>query len=327
MTATRVCGHDASHKETETVKTTSKVSKAATCTAKGQTTYTATFTKAAFAKQTKTVSNIAAKGHTLKKHAKVAATCTKAGTEAYWECTVCGKLFSDAKGKNAIDKPVVIAKLGHKWGAVEYTWSEDLSKVTATRVCENDKSHKETETVAVTCKIKEATTKKDGSKVYTSKAFKNKAFKVQTKTIVIPKYPATYEDKNCKYKIKDNLTAVVTGPAKTTLTKVTIPDTITVQEKEMKVVGIADNAFKGLKKLNTVTIGKNVKDIGKNAFSGCGKLKTITIKSELLTKSSIKSTAFKGINAKATIKVPKAKKKEYEKFLYKKGVPKTAKIK
>lgn len=37
--------------------------------------------------------------------------------------------------------------------------------------------------------------------------------------------------------------------------------------------------------------------------------------------------AFTKISAKASVKVPKAKKKAYQKFSYKKGLPKTAKIK
>lgn len=42
-------------------------------------------------------------------HAKVDATCTETGTEAYWECDVCGVIFSDAEGKNIIEAPIVIA--------------------------------------------------------------------------------------------------------------------------------------------------------------------------------------------------------------------------
>lgn len=88
---------------------------------------------------------------------------------------------------------------------------------------------------------------------------------------------------------------------------------------------IADNAFKGCKKLTKVTIPEGVTTIGKNAFNGCKVLKTITIKSTALKKVGAK--AFKGISAKAKIKVPKEQKKTYEKLLKKKGVPKTAKIK
>lgn len=56
VTATRTCKNDASHIETETAKTTSKVTKDATETEEGETTYTATFKNPAFTEQTKTES-------------------------------------------------------------------------------------------------------------------------------------------------------------------------------------------------------------------------------------------------------------------------------
>ena len=54
-------------------------------------------------------------GHDLKATAKVEPACTTTGTEAYWSCQRdgCGKLFSDADGKNEIEAPVVIPALGH----------------------------------------------------------------------------------------------------------------------------------------------------------------------------------------------------------------------
>ena len=62
-TATRTCKRDAAHKETATATVTSAQTKAPTCTAKGETTYTAAFTEAWANTQTKTVDNIAALGH------------------------------------------------------------------------------------------------------------------------------------------------------------------------------------------------------------------------------------------------------------------------
>ena len=56
---------------------------------------------------------IEALGHALEKHEEVPATCTEAGTKAYWECTRCGKLFSDEAGNSAIEAPESIAALGH----------------------------------------------------------------------------------------------------------------------------------------------------------------------------------------------------------------------
>jgi len=58
VTATRTCANDTKHMETEMVKTTFVVTKPATYTAMGQTTYTARFKNGAFAAQKKTVTNI-----------------------------------------------------------------------------------------------------------------------------------------------------------------------------------------------------------------------------------------------------------------------------
>ena len=53
---------------------------------------------------------------------------------------------------------------------------------------------------------------------------------------------------------------------------------VTISGEKVSVTSIAANAFKGMKKLEKVTIGTNVSKIGKNAFSGDSKLKSIQIK-------------------------------------------------
>lgn len=103
-------------------------------------------------------------------------------------------------------------------------------------------------------------------------------------------------------------------------TSAQIPATVKIDGKSYKVTGIAANAFKGNKKLKSVTIGKNVRTIGKNAFNGCKNLKKIVVKSSKLTKKSVGSKAFKGIYSKAKIKVPKSKLKAYKKLLKSKGI-------
>lgn len=70
-----------------------------------------------------------------------------------------------------------------------------------------------------------------------------------------------------------------------------------------------------------------VKKLGKNAFKGCKKLKTLTIKSKKLTAKSISKDAFKGLTKKTVIKVPKSKKAAYTKLFRKKGLSKKVKIK
>lgn len=133
------------------------------------------------------------------------------------------------------------------------------------------------------------------------------------------------------------------------LTKLKIGNKVSLSGKTYKVTGIAASAFKGNKKITSVVIGNNVasignsafancaslkkvtvkgnslKTIGAKAFSGCKKLTSIVIKSKVLKKAG--KNAFKNINAKAVIKVPKAKYKAYVKVLAKKGQKKTVKIK
>ena len=136
----------------------------------------------------------------------------------------------------------------------------------------------------------------------------------------------TYIVGTSKYIVKDN-TAILNAPTKKTTKTVTVPATIKVNGKTVPVTAIAKNAFKGMDKLTTVTIGKNVKSIGAKAFYGCKKLKKITIKSTKLTKKTVGSKAFTGIYKKAVIKCPKAKKAAYKKILLKKGMKKTVKFK
>ena len=100
---------------------------------------------------------------------------------------------------------------------------------------------------------------------------------------------------------------------------------VTISGEKVSVTSIAANAFKGMKKLEKVTIGTNVSKIGKNAFSGDSKLKSIQIKSKKLT--SVGKGALKNISAKAVIKVPKSKKKAYTSLLKGKGQKKSVKIK
>ena len=108
---------------------------------------------------------------------------------------------------------------------------------------------------------------------------------------------------------------------------ITIHNTVVIDGIVFKVTAIEKNAFKNMKKLQKVTIGKYVKSIGDKAFYHCGKLKKLQIKSTVLKK--VGKSALKGINKKAVITVPKAKKKSYKKLLQKKtaGLTKTVKIK
>ena len=79
--------------------------------------------------------------------------------------------------------------------------------------------------------------------------------------------------------------------------------------------------------MKKAVVGKKVKSIGKAAFSGCKKLRSVTLKTAKLTSGKVGSGAFKGIHAKAVVKVPKSKYKSYKTMLKKKGLPSKVKVK
>ena len=88
-TASRIC--DCGEPETETVPVDVKT-RAASCTAGGQRTLTASFTNAAFEEQTETV-KLPAAGHKPVEAAAVRGTCINPGTTAGTVCSVCGTIL------------------------------------------------------------------------------------------------------------------------------------------------------------------------------------------------------------------------------------------
>ena len=126
-------------------------------------------------------------GHQLTSVEKVPATCETAGVEAYWKCSVCGKLFSDAEGKTETTlEKLAIPATGHAYGAPVWKWNDDFT-ASATFTCTNDATHVETVNATVTNEVTtEATCEADGVRTYTAKVtFEDKEY-TDTKTEVIP---------------------------------------------------------------------------------------------------------------------------------------------
>ena len=91
-------------------------------------------------------------------------------------CSVCGLEYGD--------------KLGHDYGEVKYTWTDNTCK--AERVCKHDSTHIESETVTATgTTITVATCKEKGKMKYTA-TFVNTAFTMQEKEVDIDFAPHTY---------------------------------------------------------------------------------------------------------------------------------------
>ena len=100
---------------------------------------------------------------------------------------------------------------------------------------------------------------------------------------------------------------------------VVVPDTIKIDGKKFKVTEIKASAFKGMKKLKMVTLGKNVNKIGKKIFSGCKKLMYIEVKSSKLNAKNIAKKAFSGASSKSIMKVPAKVSGKYKKLFKDKG--------
>ena len=160
---------------------------------------------------------------------------------------------------------------------------------------------------------------------------KGKYVGTATKDFEIAAIPAkgkVYTAGNLKYKVTKsaykNGTVSVYAPVKKTLTSVSIPATVKINGYTFQVTAIGNKAFAGCTKLKSVKIGAKVTTIGKEAFSGCKALTSITISSNVL--KAVGSSAFKGISAKAVIKVPAAKLSAYQKLLKGKGQKSSVKI-
>ena len=111
-------------------------------------------------------------------------------------------------------------------------------------------------------------------------------------------------------------TAALVG-AKSSVTSVNVPKTVTKTVKKVKytltVDAIGKGAFKDCTELKKVVTNTAIKKIEANAFAGCKKLKTVDIKSKVL--KTVDKNALKGVSKKTVVTVPDGKTAAYVKLL------------
>lgn len=129
--------------------------------------------------------------HTLTKDAAVTKTvlkeptCTEPG-EAQYTAAVSAPddQYTGDESNLTASETVEIPALGHDWGEAKWTWNEDYTKASVTRVCKNDPSHIETADAVITSE------EKDGRKIYTASAVLGGETLTDTKTKEVSKEAA-----------------------------------------------------------------------------------------------------------------------------------------
>lgn len=238
-------------------------------------------------------------------------TCTEKGSKTY-TCAVCRETKTEEipatghQNKEVRDKKAATCT---KAGYTGDTYCKDCGELL--------KTGKETDALGHTWGKGKVTRKSTytaaGQITYTCSRCGKKRV-ITTKKLFYPKAGTKYTVAGCQYKvIKAGAEVSLVGTNKNAKS-VTIPAVIKVKGVTYKVTSIGAKAFNGSKKLTKVTIGTNIKKISNNAFFKCKSLKTVTIKSVLLTKKTANKKAFKGVNKKMVIKVPKKVKKAYVKM-------------
>ena len=239
-----------------------------------------------------------------------APTCTKPGVRTY-TCSVCkatrtetikatGHLHTEIRNK----KDASCTENGYTGD----TYCKDCEELLKKGETVDVLRHQWKET-----KRAEPSYTEDGQIIYTcNRCGEQKAETLEK--LAYPKAGTKYTVAGCQYKVTKAGAEVSLIKTNKKAKRMTIPAVIKVNGVTYKVTSIGTKAFNGNKKLTKVTIGINIKKISNNAFYKCKSLKTVTIKSVLLTKKAANKKAFKGVNKKMVIKVPKKVKKAYVKI-------------
>lgn len=238
-----------------------------------------------------------------------APTCTKPGVRTY-TCSVCkatrteaikatGHLHTEIRNK----KDASCTENGYTGD----TYCKDCEELLKKGETVDALGHQWKETKRV-----EPSYTEDGQIIYTcNRCGEQKAETLEK--LAYPKAGTKYTVAGCQYKVTKAGAEVSLIKTNKKAKRVTIPAVIKVNGVTYKVTSIGAKAFNGNKKLTKITVGTNIKRISNNAFYKCKSLKTVTIKSVLLTKKAANKKAFKGVNKKMVIKVPKKVKKAYVK--------------
>ncbi len=182
--AMRICGYDSSHIDYANATVTSTVTHPKTCTADEYSRIIATFDNPAFETQIKENVKTGDKlGHTYGELiARVEPTCSATGFEAHYFCDACDTYFIAEKVETTAAALVIaVDPDAHKFGAPYYVWSNENTVCTATRVCEHNGEHTDTENAAIQAEVTQAKSCTTDELTKYTATFTNPAFEAQIK--------------------------------------------------------------------------------------------------------------------------------------------------
>ena len=183
-------------------------------------------------------------------------------------------------------KTVDIPATGFDYETPTYTWSDDLSTVTAKVVCTNDASHTVEETVnTVYAVTTQATCKEEGAGTYTA-TFKNAMLSTQVKTVTIPATGHNYgeptytwaDDKSAvtaKVVCANDASHVIEETVDTTYAVSTLP---TVEKEGTGVYTATFTNTRFSTQTKTVTIPVTIRVYGEPTYTWAADNSTVTAK-------------------------------------------------
>lgn len=127
-----------------------------------------------------------------------------------------------------------------------------------------------------------------------------KTYKSDTISVQVSQVNNLYTVNNITYEKKSNNTLTIKQCSPSLSGEVILPDIITINGSNYKVVGIEDNALNGCSKITKLNISNGITYIGNTAFNNCKNLQSVTIPSTI---NSIKNNVFNGCSSLKNISV------------------------
>ena len=235
-----------------------------------------------------------------------APTCTEAGTEGYWECSLCGGRFSDRAGEHPADA-VVLPAPGHNWASERRAESceEDgcLTMICLRCGLETEEILPATGHLFGSWELSETPTCISPGEEMRTCAYCGKA---ETREVEMSEHAFSKDNvcSVCKFEAVSTEGIVCSpceGGAAVSFTGTAREEVVIAPYHDGEpVVAIAENAFYGNETLSALSCYAHVRLIGKSAFHGCFRLSSVDLPDSV---EEVGETAYYACSGAASLAV------------------------